>query len=487
MDAAGDDRDRGASVTQLRGGRGGALLRPRARPGDGLGLGGVDLDEPRSLVERGGQRRPVAVDDGPRAGRRREPDEPRVAVDRGPGRQAARERDDRPRAVTADRRAERGLDPSPVRRRPAGRRPRRTRSARRSPRRAPTGRSASRPRRRPRAGRSTGSASASRYHAPACPPRTATIAPSSPRCRAARTTLAALPPATTDRTTGRWIGPGDEAVDGHRLVDRGVEGDADDAADRGVGHGRGGHAGPASPRTAASASARVGWPSVPPAARVDSDPHATASRSAASSGRPSSQAARNPALNESPAPVVSTASTAIAAARAERAVRADRQPAVGAALDGDRATRTRRRRRRGRGRRPRGPRPPPARGTPPRSAAGRPPPRPPRGSRRPRRPTGPSWGRGWSSPRPRGPPGTAPGPRRPAPAGGSSCPTWTCRARASSAARDVGRADVGDRAHRGQDRAVRAVAQDHGGAGRLGPAPPGTRTRPRRDPPARRA
>ena len=105
-------------------------------------------------------------------------------------------------------------------RRAAARPPRTARSARRSTRPAPTGRSASR--------RATATSwrpiarasSASRYHAPACPPSTATIAPSRPRCRAARTTFAALPPATTDRTTGRWIAPGDEPVDGHGLVDR---------------------------------------------------------------------------------------------------------------------------------------------------------------------------------------------------------------------------------------------------------------------------
>ena len=51
-------------------------------------------------------------------------------------------------------------------------------------------------------------ASPSRYQAPAWPPSTATIEPSSPRWRAARTTLAALPPGTTARTTGRWMAPG---------------------------------------------------------------------------------------------------------------------------------------------------------------------------------------------------------------------------------------------------------------------------------------
>ena len=56
--------------------------------------------------------------------------------------------------------------------------------------------------------------------------------------------------------------PGDEAVDRHRLVDGGVERDADDATDRRRAGGSLTARRP--PAIAASASARVGWASVPP-------------------------------------------------------------------------------------------------------------------------------------------------------------------------------------------------------------------------------
>jgi hypothetical protein len=91
--------------------------------------------------------------------------------------------------------------------------------------------------------------------------------------------------------------PGDEPVDRHRLVDGGIEGDADDATDRWR---------PVAsltarrPRMAASASARVGWASVPPATRVDSDPHATPSRSAASRRLAVDPGREEAASNESP-------------------------------------------------------------------------------------------------------------------------------------------------------------------------------------------
>ena len=118
----------------------------------GLGLGGVDLDEPRSLVERGGQRGPVAVDDGARAGR---PRAGRAAHSHPPGFRAAgcpRGRRPSPRRHRRSPRGGRPTRPSPPR--PAGRRLELGQLP--DPRRAPTGRSASRPRPRPRAGRSTG-------------------------------------------------------------------------------------------------------------------------------------------------------------------------------------------------------------------------------------------------------------------------------------------------------------------------------------------
>src|SRR5690606_29845920 len=65
----------------------------------------------------------------------------------------------------------------------------------------------------------------------------------------------------------------------------------------------------------ASTSARVAWPPVPPAARVESDPATAAQRTASSSESPSSHAARNPASKLSPAPVVSTTSSTSPAAR----------------------------------------------------------------------------------------------------------------------------------------------------------------------------
>ena len=69
------------------------------------------------------------------------------------------------------------------------------------------------------------------------------------------------------------------------------------------------------PRASRSASSIVGCAPVPPSARVESAPHAFAIASARPSGMPASQAARNPASNESPAPVVSTASAATPATR----------------------------------------------------------------------------------------------------------------------------------------------------------------------------
>ena len=47
---------------------------------------------------------------------------------------------------------------------------------------------------------------------------------------------------------------------------------------------------------AASASARVGWPSVPPAARVESEPHATANRRASASGAPVEPRCKEPGV-----------------------------------------------------------------------------------------------------------------------------------------------------------------------------------------------
>ena len=89
-----------------------------------------------------------------------------------------------------------------------------------------------------------------------------------------------------------------------------------------------------------------------------------------------------------------------------------------------------------------------------------------RRTRRPTPPSGPSWDPGSSS-RPgarrpeqrRGAPPARPGWRK-------RLPTWRWRARAEQRVGDVGRARVGDRAQRGEDRAIRAVAEDDRGAGR---------------------
>ena len=58
-------------------------------------------------------------------------------------------------------------------------------------------------------------------------------------------------------------------------------------------------------------------------------------------------------------------------------------------------------------------------------------------------------------------------------------PTWTCRARLEQRGRHVGRPRVRDRAHRGEDRAVGAVAEHDRRAGGPARARPGRPTRPR--------
>ena len=85
----------------------------------------------------------------------------------------------------------------------------------------------------------------------------------------------------------------------------------------------------------ARASASVGCPAVPPAARVLSAPHAQPSASASVSPAPVSRAARKPASNESPAPVLSIGLDRRAPPTGDRPAAGDRQRALGAELDHD--------------------------------------------------------------------------------------------------------------------------------------------------------
>ena len=121
--------------------------------------------------------------------------------------------------------------------------------------------------------------------------------------------LAARDDGSNDRPMDR---AGDEPFDRDRLVDRRVEGDADDAPDRsrfdGPGHdpphpsdGRL-RLGPG--RLGVRAARPHAWTAIRTRPRAAAPPRATGRRSSA---------ARNPASNESPAPVASTASVASAA------------------------------------------------------------------------------------------------------------------------------------------------------------------------------
>ena len=90
-----------------------------------------------------------------------------------------------------------------------------------------------------------------------------------------RSGLCRPPPART--AAGRWIVPGREPLDLEQVVDRRVGRHADD-------------------HRAAIASASVGWPAVPPRARVESEPQAAASAAHRSAGRPFSLPASQPAF-----------------------------------------------------------------------------------------------------------------------------------------------------------------------------------------------
>ena len=231
-------------------------------------------------------------------------------------------------------------------------------------------------------------------------------------------------------------GPRDEAIERDRLVDRGVEGDADDASDGAPGTPTGSRRRPDRQRARPPRPPpRVGWASVPPAARVDSDPHATASRSAASSGRPFEPGREEPGVERVAGAGRVDGVDGDRRGAGQGAVRADRQPAVGAVLDGDRATgdapatEARASAAASRSSTPASARHSAAFGksTFASKAAARKP--------RPICTDGSQLGSKLpSTPLPREPPGTAPGARRPVPAGGSSCRRGRCRARARSAA-----------------------------------------------------
>ena len=321
------------------------------------------------------------------------------------------------------------------------------------------------------------SASAARYHAPAWPPRTATIAPSArggaprgprwPPCRPRRR--------TDDRPMDR---PGDETVDRHRLSTAALRATP---TTRRIGDR------PARPSRAVLPRARppprpvsAGRPSRPAPGSTGSRtrrrarprPRPTGRRARRpgtrhrTSRRPRSRRRRRPAspaitigavpadASAPSAPHFTATMGAAAAPRSTRAAAATSSTPVIARASAALGSRTSARQRRGK---------------PPSHA-----------------PAGPSWGRGWSSRRPRGPPGTARGARPRAPAGGRG----SRRGRggpARAAGRDVGGAGVRDRPQRRQDRPVRPRAEDHRRPGRAGRRPPGRPTRRRRAAPARRA
>ena len=81
-----------------------------------------------------------------------------------------------------------------------------------------------------------------------------------------------------------------------------------------------------------SAHLRPGSPSRPPAARVESEPRRTPARRHAARSRPARSAARNPPLNASPAPVVSTTPTRMRR-RAHHPAVCDRHRPAGPLLD----------------------------------------------------------------------------------------------------------------------------------------------------------
>src|SRR6188508_3777017 len=101
-------------------------------------------------------------------------------------------------------------------------------------------------------------------------------------------------------------GTGAESFELVQAVDRRVRGDTHKAAHGDVRDAEVIVAALALRRSAnASASVRSGWPSVPPTARTDREPHATASLRQSSGARLSSQPKRNPASKASPAPTAS--------------------------------------------------------------------------------------------------------------------------------------------------------------------------------------
>ena len=226
----------------------------------------VDLDQPRAGLER-------ARPSGPRRrcrrrpGRRRPPPAGRGAGRRRPARRAAGSRPARRRRRRGPRRAPRRSAASTIgqsSRRRAHARLVELGQRRRSTRPGPRGRSASRPRRRrPCSGmpavveprRDT-----TRRHGR---PATATIDARQPEVARRPDRVGGLAArARRPACTGRWIRPGSRRSTHADLVDRGVQRDADDAADRVVGV----HRHRLSQRGRRSTSARVGWPSVPPGA-----------------------------------------------------------------------------------------------------------------------------------------------------------------------------------------------------------------------------
>src|SRR6266700_4978068 len=79
-------------------------------------------------------------------------------------------------------------------------------------------------------------------------------------------------------------------------------------------------------RARARAVARSGQPAVPPGARVDAEPTAQPSATAAGRSRPSSSPAMTPALKQCPAPVVSATVTGGGSARERRGPAVDSAP-----------------------------------------------------------------------------------------------------------------------------------------------------------------
>ena len=254
-----------------RSARAAAAARSRVRalePGDGLGLRGVDLDEPRvappSATASGS---PATSTTALRPARCRDACEARVGVDRGTGRQAAGEHDD-------------GLPRVVSRAPPRSAASTRTQSAARKPDAClvELGQAAGRLVEHRQAGPRLAGDLDVVERDPPLGQRLAVPRPGMPtedRHDLARETEVARGPDDVDglaaRDDGAEHGPmdraGHERLDGRGLVDRRVERDADDPATAIESPSRP-RSRAASPREPAArlASSRVGWPSVPPTA-----------------------------------------------------------------------------------------------------------------------------------------------------------------------------------------------------------------------------